>query len=258
MGLRGVVLSIGLFFCAGVAHGATEVESNDDLPEVSVTLSSWSLIPTFSMTSLSSTDSQTGKVANATSAMNPRITAEYSMIWTHKFRSYARIGMAFIKFDRSNDSLRDMSSPSQFTSLMALGGVFEIAEKFRVDTYLGYRKGALLRWASPTSLGLDVIDTPIIGATLESDLVTRGIGRFGVKMGLEATSAAETDAYHVKMGTMVSAGFYLLQRTGTSMSNDVSEVSVEYYRRRQDSTWSEQRESGVTFSWKTSLQMKSR
>lgn len=201
------------------------------------------LIPSFGATTLSATDSVSGAKSTVASSLLMSVDGRFLQTWNDSFSSYLRAKISYVSFDDSTSGMKTLSSKSKFLTTFGIGSMTKISPRLTLGLSADLEKNLFVRAASTTSIVVDSVLVPSMGAKLSYELIK--MNAFSIKTSgvFEHKFQANTDIYSVKQGSLFG-GTIGVNRKNTG--REIFQVDLGAFKRSQDTSATTQSETIYT------------
>ncbi len=219
------------------------VASPDFAPVPESSPTSFEFNPYFVFSNLSVRDRSSGAKAELASELYAGGRFSYIQGWSEEFQSYLQLNFAYVTFEQPTTSQVSLKDSNRFLTGLSLGGKYHFKKNLRGYLHADYQKELFVRSIDTTTITVDGILVPSVGSNLEYDFLNYNNLILGISGKFDYKLASKADSYRVNNGYVYGAGLYLKEIKGI-------QTDLSFYTRGQDSTITQQKETGVFLSVK--------
>ncbi len=198
------------------------------------------LFPVLAMTSISAKDSVTGSSATVSSDLDVGIAANFSQVWDEYLRTNLHAKLSYITFEPPMNSAATLANSNRFLTTFGLGENTQLSSRFNLGLSFDIEKNLFVRSLSTTTVTVDSVNLPSLGANLTFDVATRRTFRVSLSALYAEKFGATTDAYTVHMGEQFGG---LLNVIKKNASDDQYAIGLGAYSRHQNTSATTQTET---------------
>lgn len=203
------------------------------------------LIPFTSMTSLNATDLSTGAHAVISSNIFAGLDARFLQHWNEAIKTYFKAKLSYISFEKPNSNTKTLEDSNKFLTTFGMGETTKVTDRFNIGVSAEIEKNLFIRAVSSSSITVDSVLTPTIGAKISYDLIKLNAFSLNASGLCEYKLPAKTDGYETKSGVSYEGIMSVKQ---TINGEDKYEVSFGASTRPQNTTLTDQTETAYTMS----------
>ncbi len=207
----------------------------------------FTLTPSYIYRTISLKNPVTGPSGNSTlnSQLDFSVEGDLYQEWSDSFKSFLGFHLGYVNFEPPASATKTLTQDSKFMSGLTLGGLVHLSDGVTLTPYALYQKELFARAISSTSMTVDSILAPSIGAKVSADLFKYKSFKFGLSGVYEEKLPASADSYNIKLGAQYGGIIYLAQEKKRK-TNFQTELGV--FERAQDTTISSQDELSAVLS----------
>ena len=221
---------------------ALKEEASDDLSGTELELT-----PFFTMSALTAKDLTTGTRTTVASNIYAGVDARYIQIWNENFKTFIRAKLSDVTFQPPSASGKTLSDGSKFLSTFGIGGTTNLSSRIGFSLYGNLEKDLFIRALSTTSVTVDSVMVPSLGAKLSYDLVKLKAFTLNVAGVYEEKFQATTDSYTVGQGALYGGIIGVRQH---NPRGDMFQIDLAAFTRPQNTSATTQTETTYTLSLK--------
>ena len=208
---------------------------------------SFSVTPAYLMTLLSAKDNSNGAAATVAANLHFKVDALYHQNWSEQVHSYVGLTLGYFAAEKPTDSKKSIDSLTKFTSGILLGVNANLSESSQLEGYFNYQKEFFLRGVSSSTITIDTVSVPTMGAKFSYDLFKRSPLTLGVGFEAALKLPASADSYSARLGALYGGKIYL-DLDQNRKNHEQFKTSVGFYQRVQNTTLVNQTETNVVLS----------